>query len=60
MQKTEGKMGNWTATVAEGNLAPTAEGPVTVLGRGNTYVMPFLWAAGFQRMQKNKINFINT
>lgn len=36
--------------VAEGNLAPAAEEPVTVLGRGNTYVTPFLWAAGFQRM----------
>lgn len=42
MQKTEGKMGNWIATVVEGNLAPTAEESVTVLGRGNTYVMSFL------------------
>lgn len=59
MEKTEGKMWNWIATVAEGNLAPTAEEPVPFLGRGNTYVMTFLWAAGFQRMQNNKNNLIN-
>lgn len=60
MQKTEGKMWNWIATVAQGNLATIAEELVTVLGRGNTYVMAFLWAAGFQRMQNNKNNLINT
>lgn len=59
MQKTEGKMWNWIAAVAEGNLAPIAEEPVTVLGRGNTYIMSFLWAAGFQRMWNNKNNLLN-
>lgn len=58
MQKTEGKTWNWIATAAEGNWAPTAEEPVTVLGRGNTYVMSFLWTR-FQRMWNNKNNLIN-
>lgn len=59
MQKTKGKMGNWIITVAEGNLAHIAEEPVTVLGRGSTYVTSFRWAAGFQTMQNDKNNLIN-